>query len=91
MAIQFDVKASEKTTSGTVFAGPARVKGLSISYASGGTVVIKDGGSSGTTVWSFTAPAAAGSLSVLMPSDGIRCGTDVYVALTSATATVIYG
>lgn len=91
MAIQFDVKSLERATSGTVFAGPARVKGLTISYASGGTVVVKDGGSGGTTIWSFTAPAAAGSLNVLMPGDGIRCGTDVYVALTSATATVIYG
>lgn len=91
MAIQFDVKASEKTASGTVFAGPARVKGLTVAYASGGTVTIKDGGASGTTVWSFTAPAAAGSVSILLPGDGIKCNTDVYVALASATATVVYG
>ena len=91
MAIQFDVKAAEKTTSGTVFAGPARVKAVTISYASGGTVAIEDGGSSGTTVWSFTAPAAAGTVSVLLPGDGIKCNTDVYAALSSATATVTYG
>lgn len=91
MSIQFDVKSLERTTSGTVFGGPARVKSVTIAYASGGTVVIKDGGASGTTVWSFTAPAAAGSLSALIPGDGIRCGTDIYVAVTSATATVVYG
>jgi hypothetical protein len=91
MAIQFDVKSLERATSGTVFAGPARVKGVTISYATGGTVVIKDGGASGTTVWSFTAPAAAGSTNIPMPGDGIRCNTDIYVALTSATATVVYG
>jgi hypothetical protein len=91
MTMQYDVKGAERTTSGTAFAGPARVKALAISYASGGTVTIKDGGSSGTTVWSFTAPAAAGSISVLMPGEGIRCQTDVYVALSSATATVMYG
>jgi hypothetical protein len=91
MAIQFDVKSLERTTSGTVFAGPARVKGVTISHASGGTVVIKDGGASGTTVWSFTAPAAAGSTNIPMPGDGIRCNTDIYVVLTSATATVVYG
>jgi hypothetical protein len=89
--MQTDVKGAEKTTSGTAFAGPARVKSITISYASGGTVAIKDGGSSGTTVWSFTAPAAAGSVHVLLPGEGVRCSTDVYVALSSATATVAYG
>ena len=89
--MQTDVKGAERTTSGTAFAGPARVKSITISYASGGTVAIKDGGASGTTVWSFTAPAAAGSVHVLLPGEGVRCSTDVCVALSSATATVAYG
>ena len=89
--MQTDVKGAERTTSGTAFAGPARVKAVTISYASGGTVAIKDGGSSGATVWSFTAPAAAGSIQVIMPGEGVRCQTDVYVTLSNATATVAYG
>lgn len=91
MSMQTDVQALEKTTSGTIFSGRARVKGVTISFASGGTVVVKDGGSGGTTVWSFTAPAAAGVVNVLIPGEGILCLTDIYVAVTSATATVIYG
>lgn len=91
MGMQTDVKALEKTSSGTVFAGRARVKGLTISYGSGGTVIIKDGGASGATVWSFTGPAAPGSISILMPGEGILCATDVYVALSSSTASVMYG
>jgi hypothetical protein len=91
MGMQTDVKALEKTSSGTIFSGRARVKGVTIAYASGGTVTIKDGGASGTTVWSFTAPAAAGSVNVLLPGEGILCVTDVYVALSSATASVVYG
>ena len=89
--MQTDVQALEKTSSGTIFSGRARVKGLTISYASGGTVAVKNGGSGGTTVWSFTAPAAAGSINVLLPGEGILCTTDIYVALTSATASVVYG
>lgn len=89
--MQTDVKASEKTSSGTVYSGRARVKALTISFASGGTVSIKDGGSSGTVRWSFTAPAAAGAINVLLPGEGILCSTDVYIALSSATATVVYG
>lgn len=91
MAIQYDVKSTEIAASGSVFGGPARLKGITISFASGGTVAIKDGGSGGTTVWSFTAPAAAGVINVLMPGDGIRCNTSVYCTVSSATATVIYG
>ena len=91
MAVQFDVKGKEITASGSVFGGPARLKGITISFASGGTVVIKDGGSGGTTVWSFTAPAAAGVVNVLVPGDGILCSTNMYCAVTSATASVIYG
>ena len=89
--MQTDVKALEKTSSGDIYAGPARVKAINIAYASGGTVAIKDGGSSGTTVWSFTAPAAAGAVNILLPGEGIKCNTSVYVALSSATATVVYG
>lgn len=89
--MQTDVKAAEKTSSGTVFSGRARVKALTIAFASGGTVAIKNGGASGATVWSFTAPAAAGSINVLLPGEGILCTTDVYAALSSATVTVIYG
>lgn len=89
--MQTDIKAAEKTTSGTVYSGRTRVRGFTIAFASGGTVVIKDGGSSGTTVWSFTAPAAAGAISVLLPGEGILCATDVYATLSSATVTVMYG
>ena len=91
MGMQTDVLSSEKTSSGSVFAGRARVKAITVAYASGGTVAIKDGGSSGTTVWSFTAPAAAGSVHVLLPGEGILCATNVYATLSSATVNVVYG
>lgn len=91
MAMQYDVKAAERTTTGTAYAAPARVKGLVISFATGGTVVVKDGGASGTTVFSYTAPAAAGTVNVIIPGEGILCRTDIHVTLTDATATVFYG
>lgn len=89
--MQSDVLSAEKTSSGSVFAGRARVKAITIAYASGGTVAIKDGGSTGTTVWSFTAPAAAGSVHVILPGEGILCATSVYATLSSATVNVVYG
>jgi hypothetical protein len=91
MAMQTDVKAAERATTGTAYAASARLKGVLVSFATGGTVVIKDGGASGTTVFSYTAPAAAGTVNVIIPGEGILCRTDIHVTLSSATATVFYG
>lgn len=91
MAMQYDVKAAERTTSGTAYAAGTRVKGLVVSFATGGTVELKDGGSSGVSRFKYTAPAAAGTTNILIPGEGIVFRTDVYVALSSATATVFYG
>lgn len=91
MAMQTDVQAAERTTSGTAFAAPTRVKSLIVSFASGGTVELKDGGSSGTSRFKYTAPATAGTTNIYLPGEGIRFTTDVYVVLSSATATVVYG
>jgi hypothetical protein len=91
MAIQYDVKAAERTTSGTAYADRTRVKGIVVSFATGGTVELKDGGASGTSRFKYTAPAAAGTTNILIPGEGILFETDVYVTLTSATATVFYG
>lgn len=91
MAMQYDVKSAQVTATDTVYAAPTRVKGLTISFASGGTVVLKDGGASGTTRYSFTAPAAANAVHVLIPGEGIRFNTDVHATLANATIVVYYG
>lgn len=91
MAMQTDVKAASLAATGSVYGDRTRIRGLTISYASGGTVVLKDGGASGTTIFSFTAPAAAGSINVVIPGEGILCATNAYATLTSATATIFYG
>lgn len=71
--------------------GPARIKGIIISYAAGGTVSLRDGGSSGVVRFSFTAPAIAGNIAINMPGDGIRCQTSIVAMLSGASITVIYG
>lgn len=91
MAMQTDVKSVERTTTGTAYAAPARLKGLVISFATGGTVVVRDGGGSGAVVFQFTAPATAGVVPVMIPGEGILCSRDIHVTLSSATATVFYG
>lgn len=94
MGMQTDVKAVERTTTGTVVSGRSRIKGITISYLSGASVVLRDGGASGATAWSFTAPVVigtAGNINVLIPGEGILCATDIHATLTLATVTVVYG
>ena len=91
MAMQTDVKSAQRTTTGTAYAAPARLKGLVISHASGGVVTVKDGGTGGSVVFQFTAPAAIGTVNVIIPGEGILCRTDIHVTVTDATATVFYG
>lgn len=89
--MQTDVKAASLSATGSIYADKTRVRALTISYASGGTVVLKDGGSSGTTVYTFTAPAAAGSIHVIIPGEGILFSTNAYATLTNTTLVAYYG
>jgi len=91
--MQTDVKsgAAAAGATTTIFAGPTRIKGVTISHASGGTVVLNDG-TGGTAMFSFTAPAAIGSLHILFPGEGIKCNTNISaVCGASTTAVVFYG
>ena len=91
--MQTDVKAASNTASATFYAGPTRVKGIVVTTgASAGTLVVSDGGSGGTARITINTPAVAGIQNVLIPGEGVRFDTDVYVALTNVTAaTVFYG
>lgn len=93
--MQTDVKSTAIAASATnsaVFAGSARIKGLLISIpVAGGTMSLKDG-SGGTTLFSFVAPAAAGTVNVLIPGEGILCSSGIYATTPAGmTATVFYG
>lgn len=81
------------TSTGTLVATPCRVRALHYrAGAAAGTIVLKDGGASGTVKLTIHPPASAafaGSLS--LPGDGILFGTDVHATLTQAdSCTVVY-
>jgi len=90
--MQTDVKSAivvGGSTDTSVFGGPARIKGMLISYPSGGTLVLKDGG---TTVFTFTAPAAIGTVNVIIPGEGILCRSNITATTAASTiVTVFYG
>jgi hypothetical protein len=85
MAVQFDVNAKHLNASGSVFAGPTRVKGFSIcaTASSAGTVLIEVDIPSNSNPNSFY---------TLVPGDGVKFNTNVYATLTGiASITVYYG
>jgi len=96
MTTQYDVKSTHLNASGTIFAQPARIKGFSIcaTASTAGTLLLKDGGSGGTTVIELDIPSNSNpnSFYILVPGEGVRCYTNIYATLTGvASVTVFYG
>lgn len=93
--MQTDVKSTKIAASATdsaVFAGPARIKGIIVSFTATPAVLTLKDGSGGTTVFTYDGPGVAGSVYVLVPGEGIRCDKGIYATTTSGMiATVFYG
>ena len=96
MSMQGDVKSTHLNASGSVFAGRTRVKGFSIcaTASTAGTLLLKDGGSGGTTLIEIDIPSNSNpnSFYVAIPQEGVLFQTSVYATLTNiASVTVFYG
>jgi hypothetical protein len=93
MTVQTDVRSATRTSDGTLVGARARIKAMTITCsASAGSVVLKDGGSSGTTKVEINPPALAEIFNVAIPAEGVLFETDVYVDVTNVSSiTVFYG
>lgn len=92
--MQTDVKAGYVSATATVFGGRTRFKGLVVTPGSAaGTVVVRDGGAGGTTLFSTATLSSGTPFSVLIPGEGVLCYTDLHVTVTgtATTAMVYYG
>ena len=96
MTMQYDVKSTHLNASGSVFGSRARVKGFSIcaTASTAGTLLLKDGGSGGTTLIEIDIPSNSNpnSFYLLIPGEGVLFTTNIYATLTGiASVTVFYG
>ena len=96
MGMQYDVKAVHANTSSSLVGYRTRVKGFSIcaTASTAGTLLLKDGGSGGTTLLEVDIPSNSNpnSFYTLIPGEGILFSTSVYASLTGiASVTVYYG
>ena len=92
MAMQTDVKAKSMALSGEVFDQRTRVRGLVIEPGTdSGSVVLRDGGVSGTIVMTFNTLGGKDPFPVVIPAEGVLFNTNVYAVLTNTKVTVFYG
>lgn len=88
-----DGKVTTLTADGSVFGGPARIMGIYyVASGTAGSVVIKDGGASGSTVIDIATPASATATSYVdLSAAPVRCGTSAYADITNVTSiSVLY-
>jgi len=80
------------TSTGTAYGGRARLKGVYyVCTATAGSIVIRDGGASGTVRLNLATPAVASQSDLMIPDDGILHSTDMHVTLTNVTScTLLY-
>ena len=89
MAMQTDVKAGSLGSTGLVYEGRARVKGLLIApTGSAGNVTLTDGG---VNVFAVQTTANGETFNALIPGEGVLFKTNVAVTLVNASVTVFYG
>ena len=94
--MQGDVSSKHVNDSGSIYASRTRVKGFSIcsTASQAGTLLLKDGGSGGTTLIEIDIPSNSNpnSFYVAIPQQGVLFETNVYATLTNiASVTVFYG
>jgi len=79
------VETTTLTGDGAVNSNPGKVWAITINSngANVGTVVIKDGGSGGTSKWTLLVPATAGSSSSVSFPEGLSCTTSIYADITT--------
>jgi hypothetical protein len=87
------INSAYASATGVAYAGPAALCGLYIrSGATGGQIVIRDGGASGTTLLTLDLAALAGVITMPITGNGIRFTSNIHVTLPAgATITLFMG
>ncbi|MBM3337021.1 MAG: hypothetical protein FJY60_04955 [Betaproteobacteria bacterium] len=85
-----NIQAVQKTTSAQGVNGRARLLGVYFTHtATPATLLLKTGGSGGTTKLALTTPASAGSQDLVIPNIGILFDDGIYIAISSAEITSV--
>ena len=95
--MQTDVKSTHLNISGSIFDGPARLKGFVVvgAASTASTITFKDGGSGGTTKVEFdiVSNTNPNAVYILIPGEGVKFDTNIYFTTSAAITgvTAFYG
>ena len=91
MGFSSDVKAVTKTADASAVVGRTRLQGLYFTNSgTGSSFTLKDGTtSSGTGRLTIHTPAAAGSVDILLPNDGILFQNGIFIDVADANVTSV--
>ena len=79
------------TASGAVTTGPCQLIGFYVNNTTAGTMVLTDGGASGTILLKMNIPANTNNpFANIIPGNGIRFNTSIYVTLPASAAITIF-
>lgn len=80
------------TASGSAYGQPTRVRSINyVAGASAGTIVLRDGGASGTILATIDTPASVTVAQFLkLPEMGIKFNINCYCALTNVTGVTLF-
>ena len=85
-----NIKSVQKTSSAAAVSGRTRLLGVYFTNtATASSIVLKDGGSSGTARLSLVTPASAGSQDLMIPDMGILFEDGIYITFGSAEVTSV--
>lgn len=92
MATATDVKATYLTADGAIFAGRARLKGLTVTVSSAGAALAVYNNASAATGTKVieVSTAAVGSFNILLPGDGILASSGLFLDINGAAAVTAY-
>ena len=92
MGMQTDVKSSYLTSTGEAFGQPTRLKGVYVNTGGAAAVVEFTDGVGGASRMKVDAPASTtgNPVYVLVPGEGIRFYTSLYVVITGAASTTVF-
>jgi hypothetical protein len=93
MSTLTNVFSAYASATGALYAGATNVAGYHIKPGgTAGSVVLRDGGASGTVVATIDLTTDTSVVTMLIPGNGLRFTTNIHVTLpTSATITVFCG
>ena len=82
------------TTTGIIFAGRTRVRGMHgvSASATAGVLIVRNTSQSGTKVMEIDAPAAAGTIEPFIPDNGVLCTAGAFIDISTGydSATMFY-